>query len=175
MFFLRLADNTVPAGNSFNTSAAENNFASAWPLPANSESLSNAGRTYVMKAYGYISSLGSSPGSLTLKVKWGATVLGTATISTLPTSLSSAGFMLDALVTVCTTGTSGKVSCQGFVTLDNVNVGVTAGIVNTGTVATGQITVNTQTAANLQISETFSVSSASNIITLSQLLIGETT
>lgn len=172
---LLLADNTVPAANSFNNSSAETVFGSVVPLPANTEALSNAGRSYRIKAFGYLSSKASAPGTLTFKIKWGSTLLVATAAIALPVSLANAGFVLDAHLVVCVTGTSGKVSSQGFVTIDNAGAAVTAGMVNTGTVATGQIAVNTQTGVNLGISATFSLADTGNIATLTQMIVEELT
>ena len=103
------------------------------------------------------------------------TILGTATI-TLPASLANAGFKIDGFVLVCATGQSqGKVVAQGFLLVDNAGTPISGAIVNTGTGSTPQIAPTNGTASNqnitLGLAAQFSVASASNSVTLSQLLV----
>ena len=177
MELLRVANNTVPSGNQITNVTAKTYFADNWPLPSNTDNGSNTGRTFRVQAFGYISSLVTTPGTLTLALNVGTTAIcSTAAIQLPAVALSNAGFKLDAVAVLCTSGTSGKWSAQGFVTFDPQAVTFVSnyGMVNTGTAATGQISINTNTAALLQLSATFSVQSASNIITATQILIYET-
>lgn len=172
MNILRLANTTVPALNQFSNSVAENTFSDSYQTITNNYSGTYVGNTFTIKGFGYISSMASSPGTLIFKIKWGSVVLGTATI-TLPVSLSNSGFMIDAIIIVCLTGTSGRVSCQGMTLVDNNGSAISAAFVSTGLTTTGQKVVNTQSASVIGISSTFSVANAGNIVTLSQLIIEE--
>jgi len=168
-----ISDLSVPAANSISNTAAETAFTWLVPFPANSSSGDTQGRTYRLKLYGYHSSDGTTPGTLTLKLKWGSTALCATRAITVPVSLSNAGWIMDAVVRICTTGTSGKVSAQGFFTLDNAGTAIVSGMVNTGTGTTGQITINTQTAQNLTITATMSSALAANTIVLADCIIEE--
>lgn len=170
MHYLQLAENTVQTGNSI-TATGATAFASVVPILAtNTDTLFNSNRTFMLKAYGYLSTVGS-PGTLIFTVLSGATTIGTFTTITLPASLTTKGWTMDLVVQIATTGTSGKVSCQGLFVLDNAGAGVTAGCVNVGTGVTGQVTVNTQTAQSLSIVNNFNT--ASNTIVMTQLLAEE--
>ena len=168
-----VSDLSVPTGNSISNTAAETAFTWQIPFPANTASGDTQGRAYRLKLFGYHSSDATTPGTLTLKLKWGSTALCATRAITVPASLANAGWTLDALVRVCTTGTSGKVSAQGFFILDNAGAAVVSGLVNTGTGTAGQITINTQTAQNLTITETMSSALAANTIVLADAIIEE--
>jgi hypothetical protein len=172
MQILRLANISVQSGNQITNTVTETNFLDAVLVGPEINAGAGVGRLFKIKAFGYLSSLGASPGTWALKVKAGSTVLGTATV-TLPNSLANAGWELNAFALVCATGASGKVSCQGFMKGDNAGTPFSAGMVNTGTLATGQITVNTGVSNTLQVSTKFSVADPANIVTLTQLFIEE--
>lgn len=179
---LALANTTVPAGNVVTNTTTRTTFAdTAIILDPNGFIGSGNGKLFTFQGYGYVSSAAATPGTLTLSVVYtntgSTTVLGTATI-TLPTSLNNAGFLLQGFVLVTATGQSqGKVACQGFLTLDNAGAPVSGAMVNAGTGATGQIAPTNGTAGNqnitLGLAATFSVASASNSVTLSQLIVEE--
>lgn len=172
---LRLANNTVPTGNQLANPTTKTLFADTYLVPSNSYAGSGTGIVYRFKAFGYLSSLVSAtPGNLQLNIEIGGTVLGTSTV-TLPTAgLTNAGFMFDGVVIVCATATTGPtMSCQGFTIVDNAGAAITAAMVNTGTTTTGQKSINTQTGGALGMSTLFSATSATNTITLTQLIVEE--
>lgn len=173
--FLRLANITVPAGNQLTNPTTRTLFADTYLVPSNSYVASNTGILYRFEAFGYISSLVSgTPGTLKLDIEIGGTVLGTATINLPTAGLTNAGFYFKGFAMVCATATTGPtMSCQGFGWVDNGGVAITAAMVNTGLTTTGQINVNTQTGGALGMGAIYSVSSASNIVTLTQLIIEE--
>ena len=169
---LLLAENTVQAANVVASTAAETAFASVVPIPGNTDVLSRAGRFYRLRADGYMGSLVTTPGTLTLKIKWGSTILASTGAVQLPASaMTNKHWEFVAGILVATTGTSGKIACQGGGLIDANGAPISFGFVNTGTGATGQITVNTQTAANISVTAQFSISDAANTITLAQLLV----
>ena len=173
---LLLAENTVQTGNVIANTTTETTFASQIPFPANLDNLSNAGRLYRLRADGYISSLVTTPGTLTLKIKWGAMLLAASAAIQLPaTALNNNHFELTATALICLTGTSGRIACQGGGFIDAAGAPISFGFVNIGTGTGGQITVNTQSAANLNVSATFSVANAANSVTLAQLICEELT
>jgi hypothetical protein len=171
---MRVANNTVPAGNQITNTASKTNFADGWYLPTNTDNGSNTGRVFRIKLFGYLSTKASSPGTLTLALNVGATQLVATAAIALPAGLANAGFMVDLVAILCTSGTSGLWSAQGFALLDNAGAPVSAGMVNAGLTTTGQIAVNTNTAATLQLSAQFSVADVGNIITATQIVIVET-
>ncbi len=171
---LLLGDVAVPAGNQIANSAAATSFAAALQWPANLDSANNQNRTFRIKAFGSLSTLVTTPGTLTLKLLWGATALAATIAVQLPAAaLTNAGWMLDAVIRVCITGTSGKVATQGMLIIDNAGLAITAALVNAGTGATGQITVNTQTAQNIALQSQFSIANAANVITLLEMMVEE--
>jgi hypothetical protein len=151
----------------------ETTFGSQSALPANTDSLTNSGRTFRLQGFLALSTAAASAGALTLRVKWGASNLSTSAPIALPTGLSNSGGRFDCFIQICATGSAGKVSCQGFGLFDNAGAALTFTWVNPGTGVSGQSTINTQLAANLGISAQFSVASPSNIITLTDLIIEE--
>lgn len=163
----------ILATDQITNTTAEATFGSQAPIPANPESLANAGRAFRLQGFFALSTAAASAGTLTLRVKWGATNLSASAPILLPAGLSNAGGRFDCLVQICATGASGKIACQGFGLVDNAGSAQTFAWVNPGTGAVGQVTVNTQLAANLGVSAQFSVASASNSITLTDLLIEE--
>lgn len=178
MHRLILAENTIQAtggtlgaGNVIANSSAANAFASAIWVPGNSEVLSNSGRIYRLKANGYISTLNPTPGTLTLSIFLGTTQLAASAAIALPTgaALTNQHWEFNAEILFAAMGTSGKVRAVGGGFIDGAGVPVSFGFVSTGTGTADQITVNTQTSANLTVKAQFSVANAANSIVLSQL------
>lgn len=167
------SNTAVLATDQISNTAAEAVFGSQAPFPANTDSLVNGGRTFRLQGFFALSTASTSAGTLTLRVKWGATNLSASAAISLPAGLSNVGGRFECFVQICATGATGKISCQGFGAFDNAGSALTFAWVNLGTGAAGQVTVNTQLAANLGVSAQFSVASASNAITLTDLLIEE--
>jgi hypothetical protein len=167
---VQTAGGTLGTGNTIANSAASNAFASVFPMPGNLDTLANGGKMYRLKANGYISTLNPTPGTLILKILYGATQLAATAAMALPTgaALTNQHWELSAEILICATGTSGKVRCVGGGFIDGAGVPLSFGFVNTGTGVTDQITVNTQAAANLSMQAQFSVANAANIIVLTQ-------
>ena len=176
MEYVRLANPTVPAGNQISNSSAKTAFADSYTVPKNVDNAFNNVRVFRYQVFGYISNKASTPGTLTLSFTLGSTTLLSTAAITLPTAvaLSNSGFMLDAEITIATSGTSGKIDAQGMMLIDNAGSGITAAMVNTGLTTTGQITVNTQAGNALALNAQFSVADAGNVITATKILLTET-
>lgn len=99
--------------------------------------------------------------NLTIKIKYGSTVLATAIITNLPTSLTSGDLSITANATCRTTGATGSISINGAVIY---NIGtVTNGFVslsNTGV----PITIDTTTSNLLDITATWATAATGNTL-----------
>lgn len=123
------------------------------------------GKMIRVRGSGVFNSL-ASPGNLTLKLKLGSTVLGSATF-TPPVSGSNNAFSYDVIFTCRTAGGSGSVMPEGRFTLANYS-GATA----TGSRVSGDlnnlsaaVTVDTTISQVLDVTATFATGSASNVMT----------
>jgi hypothetical protein len=178
MHMLWFAGNQVSTGDQISNTAAETAFASVVPIIwANSDLGPNSGRSFKIKARGYYS-CSATPGTLVLKAKIGSTILGATSAISLPSAgVTNQGWLLDAYAQIVSTGTSGKMSFQGEAFFNNGGSLIMADLINTvGSPPAspwGQITLNTQTAASLSLSMTFSTANAGNSITLTQLVCEE--
>jgi hypothetical protein len=183
---LLLAENTVQAANVIANTVTETAFVSALPVWQNLDGVSNvaipgsnAGRMIKLKCFGYISSLVTTPGTLTLKLKWGATIIGqTAAIQLPAAAMVNNAWELDAFILIVEAWTSGRIACQGTGWMDmGLNSGAAAmlpfAMLNVGTVKTGQVVVNTTLAASITLTAQFSIANAANSITLSQMIAEE--
>lgn len=172
---LRLANNTVPAGNQVSNTVTKTLLADTYLIAANSNVGSDYGQVYKFKAFGYISSfVNATPGNIQVNIELGGNILGTATINFPIGGMTNAGFMLHGTVIICASATAGPtISCQGFMTVDNAGAAIQGGMVNTGLTTTGQKSINTQTGGALGVSVQFSVANAGNIFTMSSLLVEE--
>lgn len=148
----------------FNTTS-ETTFGAQVPFPANADTSSHQGRTIRLKGFFALSTAPATPGTLILKIKWGASVLAASAAIALPAGLANAGGWFEAVVVICATGSGGKISCQGFGMIDNAGTPISFSFVNAGVGAAGQATINTQNAANLGVSAQFS-SAASSTVTM---------
>lgn len=153
----------IQANDTRSTSTAENAFASAYTIDANTL---HAEQTLRLVASGVYGSKAIAPGNLTLRLKFGATVLAAATIA-LVTSLTNRAFSISADLIVRTIGATGTIEVQGIVTVFTAaGVAVLYELVNTGT-----ITIDTTAGADLGISAQFDTSDAANTITQRVLIV----
>jgi hypothetical protein len=164
MYELITCDIAVPTANKVSNSTAETLFGPGIFWPANSEAGEDDGRVFDFDIWGCLSTAPSSPGSGTWKLKWGATILGTATIATLPSGLAAVTWNFKGKIEVCTSGSSGLIAAAGLVLVDNVGTPMSAGMPNPGTGASGQKSVNTQLQVQIGLSFTFGSVSTSNIV-----------
>jgi hypothetical protein len=181
MYRLISAENTVPTGNTVANSNVATSFASqAVILAANSDVTANSNRSFRITAFGYYSCQ-ATPGNLTITANLGTFLLGTATITNLPSAgVTNAGWCLTAFMQIVETGsgTSGRVSFQGEMFLNGAHGSggaLMADMINTGSGTSGQITGNTQAAANFLLTVQWATASATNTITMSQLVVEEIT
>ena len=170
---IRCDPNTAAADIISNTSA-ETLFSNYYISEANSYVTDNSARFFDIEAYGVLSTLVTTPGTLTMKLKWGSTIIGATAAVQLPAAaLSQTGWHFQGKIRIGLTGTSGLVVGFGAFTIDNANVDIISIMTNPGTGQTGYKTVNTQTLANVGLSATFSIASTSNIIQCNDLEIVE--
>lgn len=125
------------------------------------------GKTFKIKGAGVFSNTGTP--TLTLKIKLGAvTVLDTGAITTV-TSASNRLFLFEGVITVRSVGASGTAFAQGtFTETATAGTGKLYPVANTSTVAV-------DTTANLafNVTATWGAASASNTISLTNLVIEE--
>lgn len=156
---LLYANTSVPGGNTVANTSSETNFTSSYTISANSLT---AGQVIRITAAGIISTLISV--SLTLKVKFGSTVLCTTGAILLTNGISNGGWRLQEELTVVSIGSSGSIETHGVTFLPST----VSPILLTNT---NPVTVNTTSSAILQISATWNVISVTNSLTLRQMLI----
>jgi hypothetical protein len=160
---LLFANTSIPGGNTFASSTAENNFASNYVLPANYCVPGRVIRVTAQGTYG-----NSSGGQLTLKVKFGTTVIGATPGTATPTPGPAREWRMDYQITCDTTGASGTVEGQGIFYFFSTSTGSTdVEMLNTAAVPS----INTTTTQTLQLSAQFTVSNANNTVTLRQLIV----
>lgn len=160
-------DGTVPGGNTIANTTADTAFASSYTIPANSLAVGNVIK---VKLFGVYSTALVAP-TLTLKFKVGATtVLASSAINTLVGSSTNLGWTAEATFIVTALGASGTFECQGlseFSTNSIAAAGLLENLTNTaviGSIATtGMLTV--------AASGTWGTASASNSITLRQMVV----
>ncbi len=153
------ANTTVPAGNTVTNTTVETSFTSIHTIPANSLSV---GQVIRLVATGRVSAHMSI--SLTLKVKFGTTVLNTTNAITLTNGITNAGWRLFHDMIVISTGASGSVESTGICFLPAT---ISTSILTNA----APVTINTTNSTNLQISATWSSANVNNSITLRQLII----
>jgi hypothetical protein len=160
MYKLWLAENTLQSGNTLANPTTPTAFASACSIIwANSDSGANAIRNFTLKAYGTVTFGAAATLSLTLKI--GSTVLATLTTPSSGGALGPVPFVIDGTVQINSSGPSGSMIAQMILMVLNGSP-----YLNVGAINTSNTTVNTQNAASLSISASFSVSNSSNSITL---------
>jgi len=124
-----------------------------------------AGKTYLIKAYGFVSTDASAP-NWTIKAKLGGTVIATTT-GAATASLSNRRVEITTIFTCQTTGTSGTIAAQGtFGYNSNSTNGFTREMVNTA-----PITINTTASQTIDLTFTWSVANANNTITITNATI----
>jgi hypothetical protein len=155
--------NTSLTGNTFGNSAAENNFASNYSIPADD---CQPGRVYRVTARGVYGTT-AAPGTFTIRMKLGATVVATTGANTPTASLTNRGWETTFDITCITAGGSGTVEGQGVTRLSTT--AIAANIIDMENTAT--VTVNTTAAQTLQMSAQWATANAANTITLRQIVV----
>ena len=128
-------------------------------LPANFLTL---GRTGKFEAWGVLSSLTLTPGTLTFNLKLGSVVLASTGAVALIPSLANALWHAEITVTTRTIGVTGTVMVQGKLTITNALADSVEVLSNGVSV----VTIDTTVSEALDLTATFSIASASNTITL---------
>lgn len=123
----------------------------------------SVGKTFRVKARGYYSNTGTP--TLTVKLKAGSTVLLTSGAITTTTAASNRAFEFEGEVTVYSLGSSGTVRGQGSVS--------EFGSAVTGIASTAAVTVDTTANQTLNITVQWGTASASNTITITNVVVEE--
>jgi hypothetical protein len=105
--------------------------------------------------------------AFTLKLKLGTTTIATTASNNLSASLTNRGWRAEALITCLSTGETGTVEVQGFVTFATSAFNAAPWDWEN----TAPITIDTTTAQTLQLAALWANNNAANTITLRQLLI----
>lgn len=161
---LLYANTSVPGGNTVSNTTSATAFTSSYTVPASSLV---SGEVLRIKCAGVYGTAVAAPGTLTLTVKAGSTVLATVTSATVTGNLSNQGWWLEAAITVDTIGSSGTWMTQAIGELEG---GVGLSMWNNG-VNTSTATINTTVTQALTVVVTWSSAQAANTITLEQMYI----
>jgi len=158
--FTAIADKTV-ANTTTETTLLASGVGS---LTINANSLV-AGKSYIIKAYGYVSTDASAP-NWTVKAKLGSTVIATTT-GAATASLSNRRVEIMTILTCRTLGVSGTVAAQGYFGYNsNATNGFTREMVNTST-----FTIDTTVSQAIDLTFTWSVANENNTITITNTTI----
>jgi hypothetical protein len=171
---LALSNTTVPTDNVVENTAAKTYIGDGLEMSA---ATLMVGDTYLILGQGYFSSKATSPGTIRITVESNTVILGDTATFDLPSGLLNTGFVLVGVVKCISTGATGKLQFQGeFIFQTHYGIGCYQKLINTGTLLTGHITVDTTTGANiLGVAVQFSLADASNTITFTQLTIAKAT
>ncbi len=157
------SNTTVPGGNTVANTASETAFTSSYTIPANSL---KAGDVIRVKLWGVYSTAALAP-TLTGKIKFGSTVMLNTGALTSVALVSNGGFLVDASFVVQAIGGSGSIDAQGFAEFATAaTTGLSVNVANTSA-----ITVDTTTTQAVTATVTWGTASASNTITLRQMIV----
>jgi len=151
--FIATAAATVASSSSETTMAGSG--VGSKTLPAN---FFRAGRSLRVEAFGYVSNTGTP--DLTIKLKFGSTVILTTGTITTAASLSNTGWSFRGRITCRTTGAGGTVMAQGELFIGTTRVAM---------VNTAAVTVDTTASQAVDLTAQWSVNSSSNTITCQEL------
>lgn len=121
-----------------------------------------AGKTIRVRVMGYISQLVAGP-NRTVKIYLGSTALGTVGPSSVATAVTDKGFMYEFLTTCRTTGATGTAFTQGTL----FHSGIGQNYMN----ATSAVTIDTTTAAALDVKFTWGTGDPGNTITATNVTV----
>ncbi|HSH31078.1 MAG TPA: hypothetical protein VK963_00200, partial [Candidatus Saccharimonadales bacterium] len=154
---LLYTNTTIPAGNTWSNTTAENNFASNYSLPADSLI---PGKVIKITARGSHGTTSVTGGNMNIRLKFGSTVLVATGSQVLTPGLNSnTGWQAEFTITGVSNTT---VEAQGRATYSNGSI---------STANTALVTLDTTLGHTIQLSEQWSSASNSNTITLRQLII----
>lgn len=141
------------------------------------------GRTLLIEASGVCSNVVTTPGTLTMRVRWGGvagTILcQTAALGLDTTAHTNAAWRLTAVITCRSTGSSGTFLSYGTFDIYNVLSSTASNLLpnlmgsagNPGTSANAAVTVDTTTAKLLSVTAQFSVATNPTNLTCQQRII----
>lgn len=153
---------TVEATDTRANSTAENAFASKLAIPSDTP---RARQLFRIRARGVYGSKASSPGNLTIRLKYG-TALASCTIP-LTAAMTNQAWDLEADVLIRTIGATGTAEVQGTVTVFTAaGAAVPFSLVNTG-----EQTIDTTATADLGLTVQFDTADSANTITQRLLII----
>lgn len=121
-----------------------------------------AGKTIRVRVMGYISQLVAGP-NRTVKIYLGSTALGTVGPSSVATAVTNVGFLYEFLTTCRTTGATGTAFTQGTL----FHSGLGQNYMN----ATSAVTIDTTTAAALDVKFTWGTGDPGNTITATNVTV----
>lgn len=121
-----------------------------------------AGKTIRVRVMGYLSQLVAGP-NRTVKIYLGSTALGTVGPSSVATAVTDKGFMYEFLTTCRTTGATGTAFTQGTL----FHSGIGQNYMN----ATSAVTIDTTTAAALDVRFTWGTGDPGNTITATNVTV----
>lgn len=150
--------NTVTVANTTSETALSGTGVGSLVLPANFFII---GRTIRLRGFGYHSSTGNP--TITFKVKFGSTVVGTVTGAS--GNGTNDGFEFDGVITCRTTGASGTVQPQGkYQELHSL------GLIEGGG-ATSTVTIDTTVSQTLSLTIQWGTANAGNTISLTNFIL----
>lgn len=161
------ANTSVPGGNTFSNTAAENIFASNATIPANE---CKTGKVYRVTASGTYGTQGLSAPSLTMRLKFGTTNIIVTAANATSAGASNRQWSLEASV-ICQTAPSASATVEGQGRIIRSTSAVAAVVWEFG--STAAVTVDTTAAQTVQLSAQFGTANASNTITLRQFIVEE--
>jgi len=160
------ANTSVPGGNTFSNTNAENIFASNATIPANE---CKTGKVYRITAAGIYGTVGLGAPTLTMRLKFGTTnILATAANGT-SAGASSRQWTLNASI-ICQTAPSASATVEGQGWITRSTSAIAAAFWEFDGTA---VTVDTTAAQTVQLSAQFGTANASNTITLRQFIVEE--
>lgn len=125
------------------------------------------GRVIRVTARGIYSTLGTSPGNLTVRVKLGSTVICSNGGPGATAAMTNKGWQIQCDIIVATTGVSGTVEGQGYNLLNTSSS--TAQVLDLENTTT--VPIDITQSQTVQISAQWSVASASNAISIRQFIV----
>lgn len=157
------AANALYSTDSVSNTAVETAFTTKFAAPANY--LVNIGDKIIVRAYFSESSNGGSPGTLTLKCKYGTSAVATLTSATRSAGINDIWSYVEVEIVALTVGASGKLQAFGHLHTDNSSTKDIYAYKMSGTSTDGTITsFDTTAAKDITFTATFSNAAGDNLI-----------
>lgn len=157
-----LAVNTADSSSIANTTT-ESNFSLTKSLPIQ---VWKIGRAFKWEAWGKVATDGATPGTLTLKFKFGTNIVNNSGALTMLAGITNKGWTASGLFVARTLGSSGTFSAQMKTLLDS-----TASAAVSVVPSAGVVTNSTTAAITAQMSATWSVADADNAIVMENFVL----